>query len=165
MDHSSFLRLYVFFFFKSRCFLHSGEWRKIKIVQKCSFYLRGLPLFNIYIDHRPLEGVFQKDLFDFASPRLQRMQEKVAMYSFKVTWVASKTHLIGDALSPAPLLWLQEQPGLEVDTAIMFLARTSQPSLNIIYDAVDEDYRALIEDVLHGTSSLNLLLFSQDNSD
>ena len=25
---------------------------------KCSFYLRGLPLFTIYTDHRPLQGVF-----------------------------------------------------------------------------------------------------------
>ena len=31
-------------------------------VQKCSFYLRGLPKFHIFTDHRPLEGIFQKDL-------------------------------------------------------------------------------------------------------
>ena len=35
---------------------------------KCSFYLRGLPLFTIYTDHHPLQRVFQKDIFDLASP-------------------------------------------------------------------------------------------------
>ena len=33
---------------------------------KCSFYLCGLPLFTVYTDHRPLHGVFQKDIFDLA---------------------------------------------------------------------------------------------------
>ena len=32
-------------------------------ILKCSFYLRGLSLFSIYTDHRPLQGVFQKDIF------------------------------------------------------------------------------------------------------
>ena len=53
-------------------------------VQKCSFYLRGLPIFKIFTNHRPLEGVFQKDLFNLASPRLQRMSEKIAIFSFHV---------------------------------------------------------------------------------
>ena len=65
---------------------------------KSSFYLRGLPLFTIYTDHRPLQGVFHKDIFDLASPRLQRLREKIAMYSFQVCWVPGKTHLILDAL-------------------------------------------------------------------
>ena len=82
-------------------------------IQKCAFYLRGLPLFYVYTDHRPLEGVFQKDLFDLASPRLQRLRKKVAMYTFQVCWVPAKTHLIVDALSYAPLFAPEEQPGLE----------------------------------------------------
>ena len=45
----------------------------------CSFYLRGLPSFHVYTDHKPLEGIFVKDIFDLASPRLQRLREKVAM--------------------------------------------------------------------------------------
>ena len=50
-------------------------------ILKCSFYLPGLPIFTVYTDHRPLHGVFQKDVFALASPRLQRLREKVAMYS------------------------------------------------------------------------------------
>ena len=60
-------------------------------ITKCSFYLHGLPKFTVYTDHRPLEGIFQKDLFDLASPRLQRMREKVAKFSFEVNWVSSWT--------------------------------------------------------------------------
>ena len=30
---------------------------------KCSFYLRELPLFTIYTDHRPLQGFFSKRIF------------------------------------------------------------------------------------------------------
>ena len=108
---------------------------------KCSFYLRGLPLFTIYTDHRPLQGVFQKDIFDLASPRLQRLREKIAMFSFQVCWVPGKTHLIANALSHAPLFDPEELPGLDIDTAISCLSQMSQPSICLIYDAVDEDYR------------------------
>ena len=119
---------------------------------KCSFYLRGLPLFTIYTDHRPLQGVFQKDIFDLASPRLQRLHQKIAMYSFQVCWVPRKTHLFADALSRAPLFAPEELPGLDIDTAIPCLSQTSQPSIRVIYEAVDDDYRQLIEDVKCGTS-------------
>ena len=51
-------------------------------ILKCAFYLRGLPSFQVYTDHKPLEDIFTKDIFDLASPRLQRLREKVAMYCF-----------------------------------------------------------------------------------
>ena len=50
-------------------------------IQKCSFFLKRLPTFHILNDHRPLEGIFQKDLFDLTNPRLQRMREKISMYN------------------------------------------------------------------------------------
>ena len=53
-------------------------------IQQCRFYLCGLPLFWVYTDHRPMEGVFQKGIFDLANLRLQRLREKVAMFSFRV---------------------------------------------------------------------------------
>ena len=115
-------------------------------ISKCSFYLHGLPKFTVYTDHRPFEGIFQKDLFALASPRLQRMREKVAKFSFDVNWVAGKTHFIADALSRAPLFSPQEQPDLEIDTAITCLVATSHPSMAVISRAIDDDYRTLIED-------------------
>ena len=131
---------------------------------KCSFYLRGLPLFTIYTDHRPLQGVFQKDIFDLASPRLQRLREKITMYSFQVCWVPGKTHLIADALSRAPLFAPEDMAGLEINTAISCLSQTSQPAICLIYDAVDDDYRQLVEDVKNGaaisTYSQSCLLYT-----
>ena len=62
-------------------------------VQKCSFFLKGLPSFRILTDHRPLEGIFQKDLFDLSSPRLQQMREKISMYNLTIQWTPGKTHL------------------------------------------------------------------------
>ena len=32
-------------------------------VSKCSFYLKGCESFTVSTDHRPLEGVFKKDIF------------------------------------------------------------------------------------------------------
>ena len=120
-------------------------------ILKCSFYLRGLPKFTVYTDHKPLFGVFQKDIFDLASPRLQRLREKVSVFSFDVVWVPGKTHLIADALSRAPLFAAEDLPGLEIDTAISCLSQTSQPSMDVIYNAVDDDYKQLIKDILDNT--------------
>ena len=74
------------------------------------------------------------------------------MYSFQVCWVPGKTHLIADALSHAPLFAPEELPGLNIDTAISCLSQTSQPAIRLIYGAVDDDYRQLVEDVKSGTS-------------
>ena len=56
-------------------------------VQKCNYYLRGLPIFQIWTDHRPLEGIFRKSLHELDNQRLMRMREKILPYSFSVTWV------------------------------------------------------------------------------
>ena len=73
------------------------------------------------------------------------------MFSFDVRWVPGKTHLIADALSRALLFAAEDLPGLEIDTAISCLSQTSQPSIRIIYDAVDDDYKQLMSDVLNNT--------------
>ena len=76
------------------------------------------------------------------------------MFSFQVCWVPGETHLIADALSRAPLIVPEDLPGLEIDTAILCLSQTetSQPSIRVIYNAIDDDYRQLIENVQNGTS-------------
>ena len=43
-------------------------------------------LFNVVTYHKPLEGVFKKDLFDIGNQRLQRIREKLLEYNFSVTW-------------------------------------------------------------------------------
>ena len=96
---------------------------------------------------------FKKDVFDLASPRLQRLREKVAMFSFDVRWVPGKTHLIADALSRAPLFSAEDLPGLEIDTAISCLSQTSQPFIRLVYNAIDDDYRQLVQDVINNSTS------------
>ena len=71
-------------------------------ILKCSYYLKGHPGFQVITDHRPLEGIFKKEIFEVEIMRLQRIREKLAAYTFKVTWVKGKNHLIADALSRAP---------------------------------------------------------------
>ena len=75
----------------------------LKAVQKCHFYLAGLSNFKIITDHRPLTGLFQKDLPDVTNPRLQRFREGLSAYQFTLHWTSGKFHLIADALSRAPV--------------------------------------------------------------
>ena len=44
-------------------------------VEKCDFYLRGLTQFHVITDHKPLEGIFKKDLNAIINPRLMRFRE------------------------------------------------------------------------------------------
>ena len=74
------------------------------------------------------------------------------MYSFKVQWTPGKTHIIADALSRAPLFSPQDLPDLEIDTAITCLSATSSSSLDIIYSAIDDDYRLLLSDVKNNSN-------------
>ena len=113
-------------------------------VQKCSFYLKGLPTFTVLTDHRPLEGVFKKCLFDLPNARLQRMREKLSGYSFIVKWVPGKNHSIADALSRAPLFAPEEQPDLVVDSALTCLSVTQDPAYHILNEHIDPDYVQMI---------------------
>ena len=72
-------------------------------IQKCDYYLRGLPHFDIWTDHRPLVGILDKALAALENARLMRMREKIIPFTFKITWVAGKTHYIADALSRYPV--------------------------------------------------------------
>ena len=74
------------------------------------------------------------------------------MFSFDVRRVPGKTHLIADALSRAPLFSAKDLPGLEIDTAIFCLSQTSQPSIRLVYNAINDDYRQLVQDVIHNST-------------
>ena len=109
-------------------------------VDKCSFYLKGAPSFTVVTDHKPLEEIFKKDLFDIGNPRLRRIKEKLLEYNFSVTWVPGKSHLIADAPSRAPLFAPQQVEDIAIDTARVCLAKTAHNQLDIIFDAIDSDY-------------------------
>ena len=72
-------------------------------IQKCSYYLRGLPTFEVWTDHKPLVGIFTKNICDLQNPRLMRMREKIMEYTPIVKWVPGKTHYIADDLSRSPM--------------------------------------------------------------
>ena len=73
-------------------------------LSKSEFYLRGLPTFAVWTDHRPLVGIFNKALHTLNNQCLIRIREKLLDFSFTVTWVPGKTHYIADALSRYPVL-------------------------------------------------------------
>ena len=53
---------------------------------------------------------------------------------------------------PNPLRNPEELPGLDIDTAISCLSQTSHPTICLIYDSVNDDYRLLLEDVKKGST-------------
>ena len=61
-------------------------------IAKCSFYLKGCESFTVATDHRPLEGIFKKDIFEIPNQRLQRILEKLAEFNMIVKWVPGKSH-------------------------------------------------------------------------
>ena len=65
-------------------------------IRKYSFYFKGWHTFLVLTDHRPLEGVFRKNLYDLPNARLMRMWEKLSGYTFSVKWVPGKNHQITD---------------------------------------------------------------------
>ena len=63
-------------------------------VKKCAFYLSGMKHFEIVTYHRPLLGVFQKDLPEVENRRLHQLREKINHYNFKVSYNEGKKHLV-----------------------------------------------------------------------
>ena len=69
-------------------------------VNKCDFYLCGLPAFTVLTDHRPLVGIFHKHLHEFDYIRLMHMRKKLPNFSFDDKWVKGK--MFANVLSPHP---------------------------------------------------------------
>ena len=122
-------------------------------ISKCSFYLKGSKGFSVSTDHKPLVGVFQKDLFDIGNPRLQRIREKLVEYTFTVDWVPGKTHHIADALSRAPLFSPEDEDDMQIDNARVCLAQLKERNVELamILDSIDADYVKFKYDVKNGT--------------
>jgi hypothetical protein len=65
-------------------------------IEDCQFYLLGNK-FAVFIDHRPLEGTFQKNLSEVMNPRLLSYRLKLVQYTdMEVVWTKGKSHLIAD---------------------------------------------------------------------
>ena len=114
-------------------------------VNKCDFYLRGLPAFIVLTDHRPFVGIFRKQLHELDNARLMRMREKLTNFSFEVKWVEGKTHMIADALSRAPVFQPEEEEDKAIDTGIQCLQVRESNELANIEEAIDENYNVIVQ--------------------
>ena len=72
-------------------------------ITKCRHYLLGMDHFTVVTDHKPLKGVFAKELSDIENARLRKYREKLTGYNFSLSWREGKTNEIADALSRAPV--------------------------------------------------------------
>ncbi len=59
-------------------------------VFKCNHYLQGMPNFTVFRDHKPLVGLFSKNLEDIANTRLKWFREKLMPYTFDIQWIKGK---------------------------------------------------------------------------
>ena len=44
----------------------------VRAIDKCDFYLLGMDRFQVFSDHRPLEGIMQKELSDIGNARITK---------------------------------------------------------------------------------------------
>ena len=66
--------------------------------KKCSYWLLGCPRFTMKIDHRPLVGLFTKQLHKIQNQGLSIMRERV----FNIMLVEGKLNFVADLLSRQP---------------------------------------------------------------
>ena len=126
-------------------------------IGKCDYYLRGLPSFRVITDHKPLLGVFDKELHEIDNPRLQRLREKVTAYTFKLAWVAGKDHHMADALSRYPHFGPEEDDSTEQNnTAVQVFQAARDPALDSILNGISGEYKLVIEALKSSTPPNNL---------
>ena len=121
-------------------------------IQQSTFYLQGAAHFRIVTDHRPLVGIFSKDLCELQNPRLLKYRERMQGYNFSIQWVAGKLHMMADALSRAPLLTENVEYGETPDTLCSI-------SLGMPKDgqfAPDETYQEIVKALKTGSEIKDL---------
>ena len=118
-------------------------------ITKCRHYLLGMEHFTVITDHKPLKGVFRKELCDIENTRLRRYRERLTGYSFDIVWREGKTNQIADALSRAPIFPAHEETDESVDVchAITALQKDPDPILAPMIKAAknDTDYQSTVD--------------------
>jgi hypothetical protein len=71
-------------------------------VKKCRYYLLGMQKFTVWSDHRPLVGIWCKQINKIGNARCQKWREHLSVYNFNVEWKEGKMHYVADSLSRAP---------------------------------------------------------------
>jgi hypothetical protein len=97
-------------------------------ILKCRLYLSGIK-FKVITDHKPLLGIFRGSNLDaIENPRLQRILQRISGYTFDISWIAGKDHLIADALSRAPIFNPDLDETQEEETDLMIITVKSASS-------------------------------------
>ena len=69
-------------------------------LQRCKYFLMGLPSFQLCVDHKPLIKLFGSTaLSNIDNPRILRAKMKTLMYKFQPIFIPGKLHVIPDCLS------------------------------------------------------------------
>jgi hypothetical protein len=113
-------------------------------IEDCRFYLLGTK-FTVFIDHRPLEGTFKKNLSEVMNLRLLSYRLKLVQYTDReVIWTNGKSHLIADALSRNPIFDPPESSGDQM--ALCYGVQPKDPLLHSIYNAAISDpiYQSIV---------------------
>ena len=66
------------------------------VIMKCKHYLLRMDHFTVVTNHKPLKGVFAKELPEIENTRLCRYRERLTGYNFELSWWEGKTNLIPD---------------------------------------------------------------------
>jgi hypothetical protein len=105
--------------------------------------------FTVWTNHRPILGIWRKQIDKIANARCQKWRENLSIYNLNVEWKAGKTHYVADNLSRAPS-W--DPP--EVDSVFCFAINPTQGIHDILRKATEkEDYKRIIEAVSNGVST------------
>ena len=82
-------------------------------VKKNSYFLKGCARFTVVTNHKPLIGIWRKDVLDVDNIQLARIMERLPGYNFKVTWVTGRLHHNADELCKAPIFRPTKEDGEE----------------------------------------------------
>ena len=139
--------------------------------EKGAFFLLGCPHFHVKTDHKPLVGLFNKEMAEVKSLRQLKFRERLAMYRFDVSYIEGIRNLASDALSRHPVNFLDpnDHPHLDEENAVICSVRklhldthnamvqvnaimaemdASDPAFEFIREAIDDDYKALAKAIL-----------------
>ena len=114
-------------------------------ISSCQYYLLGCQVFHVVTDHRPLLGIFKKDLRDVTNARLQRLREKIVNYNFTVEWRPGKLHSIADALSRYPVFKGEASDVFNSELSRKITDLRDEPTMQFIWDAAKSvDYHRVV---------------------
>ena len=104
-------------------------------IPKCDFFLKGIENFEVVTDHRPLVGIFAKNLPQIDNMRITRLREKISDRPLEIKWMAGKDNVIADALSRAPASTTTGSTSMPINACVI----APQANVTKILDCIKTD--------------------------